>query len=241
MSVRFSQALCLTVLLISALSIGTMRAQDSKPADPSTSTHSQVSFSFERRGLVVPKFQLTVRDDGTGLYEGEEVQNASTSNTSVAPPPQEFRRPLNISQPTVKRIFTLSKQLNQFNTTCTSKAKNIADTGAKILTYSGLVGVSGSCSYNSTDSKDVQTLTDIFQGIAETLDEGRKLDYLHRYDRLGLDEATSFLAEEAADGRALEIRTIAESLRSIASDSNVMERVRTRAESLLSLVPPNVH
>ena len=53
--------------------------------------------------------------------------------------------------------------------------------------------VRGSCVYNYSDNKNVALLTDTFLGIAFTLDEGRKLDFLHRYDRLGLDaEMTTF-------------------------------------------------
>ena len=76
-------------------------------------------------------------------------------------------------------------------------------------------------------------LTTLIQGITETMDAGRELDRLHRYDRLGLDSAMSFLAQEAADGRALDIETIADSLRAIVSDSDVLARVRAKANAML--------
>ena len=113
--------------------------------------------------------------------------------------------------------------------------KNIADTGTKTLTYTG-ADATGSCTYNYTENKDVQALTDIFQALAETMDIGRQLDHLHRYDRLGLDEAMTSLAQEVASGRALEVGTIAPSLNSIAADGQVMERVRTKAKTLLAQV-----
>ena len=97
--------------------------------------------------------------------------------------------------------------------------------------------VRSSCTYNSTENKDVQTLTDIFEGIAETLDEGRKLEYLHRFDRLGLDAEMESFSREVADGHAMELQAIADTLRSLAGDPDVMQRVRTRASALLTLVP----
>jgi hypothetical protein len=130
----------------------------------------------------------------------------------------------------------LGKKLDRFNVQCASKAKNIADTGTKTLSYSAPDG-SGSCTYNYSENKDVQSLTEIFEGMAETMDEGRQLDHLHRYDRLGLDSAMTFLAEEVTAGHALEVGTIAASLRSIAEDADVMQRVRARARTLLALVP----
>ena len=130
----------------------------------------------------------------------------------------------------------MAKTLKEFQVTCASKAKNVADTGAKTLSYTGPAG-DGRCTYNYSENKTVVLLTETFEGIAETMDEGRRLDYLHRYDRLGLDSAITFLADEVTSGRALELGTIAESLRSLANDADVMQRVRIRASQLLSLLP----
>jgi hypothetical protein len=73
----------------------------------------------------------------------------------------------------------------------------------------------------------------------ETMDMGRELDRLHRYDRLGLDDSMASLAQEVSDGRAPELGTIAPSLRSIAVDTEVMLRVRTRAAALLKSISPD--
>ena len=141
-----------------------------------------------------------------------------------------------ISQATADRIFALGRKLDRFNIACASKAKNIADTGTKTLTYTASDG-SGSCTYNYSESKEVQAETEILEGIAETLDEGRQLDHLHRYDRLGLDDAMTLLTQEVSTGRALEVGTIAACLRSIADDADVIQRVRARARTLLAQVP----
>jgi hypothetical protein len=215
-------------------------AQDPAPTVP-TSTRPHVAFTFERKGLPVPRYQFTVNDDGTGVYQGEAVVDAVGGYTTSADrPPQPFTNHVTISQPTVTRIFKLSEQLNHFNKTCASKAKNIADTGTKSLIYAGPDG-SGSCTYNYTEIKEVQSLTEIFQGIAETMDQGRRLDQLHRYDRLGLDEAITIFSQEVTEGRALEVGTIAACLHSIASDADVMARVRARATTLLALIPTDTH
>lgn len=130
----------------------------------------------------------------------------------------------------------MGRQLNHFNINCSTKAKNIANTGTKVLSYSAPDG-SGSCTYNYSDNKDVESLTETIQGIAETLDRGRELDHLHRFDRLGLDSAIIFLSQEVTEGHALELGTIVVSLRSIASDPELIERVRNRAGKLLALIP----
>jgi hypothetical protein len=212
-------------------------AQDPQvPPNAPPAARAEVAFAFSRLGVQVPKYRLTIREDGTVLYEGDALPFVNARYSSATPPPQPFRSATDISPATAARVLKLAHDLRRFSITCASKAKNIADTGAKTLSYSGPDG-SGSCTYNYSESKDVQQLTDIFQGIAETMDEGRRLDYQHRYDRLGLDETITFLGQEVSEGRALEVATIAASLRSIAGDSEVMERVRTRANALLTLVP----
>jgi hypothetical protein len=202
-------------------------------AEGGAAARRQVSFSFDRKGVQVSHYRLTVYDNATGVYEGDEVPNVSGYTMAVAQPAQPFKHVIAISPVTLGKVFSTAERLKRFDVPCATKLKNIADTGTKTLAYQGPDG-QGSCTYNYSENKDVQGLTDIFQGIAETLDTGRKLDQLHRYDRLGLDSAMKSLAEEVSAGHALEIGTIATSLRSIASDTDVMARVRSRATALLN-------
>ena len=195
-------------------------------------------FRFERSGLPVPRYQLQIFENGMGQYRGEEMP-VNIGHTDTPPSPQPFAlKSFHVSPATAAKVLAIARVLNHFNIDCASKAKNVADTGYKNLAYTvENGGVIGSCEYNYTENKDVQALTDILQGIAETLDEGRKLGYLHRFDRLGLDAEMEVFTREVAEGRALELVTIAATLRSIADDTEVMQRVRTRASALLTLVP----
>jgi hypothetical protein len=234
---KLARMSCIALSVLAASFIP-LCAQDAPPAaQPASSSLAQVSFSFDRKGVPVPTYRFIVNQDATGAYQGQEIPRSSGPVASAELPPQSFRSPISLSPATTARIFSLARQLKHFNIPCASKAKNIADTGTKTLAYAGPDGA-GSCTYNYTEYKDVQALTDLFQGIAETLDEGRELDRLHRYDRLGLDAAMTFLAQEVLAGHALEVGTIAESLRSITADPDVMERVRTRAGALLAQIPP---
>jgi hypothetical protein len=201
---------------------------------------AEISFAFERPGLSVPSYTMTISTIA-GRYEGTEVSQSERSSTT-APPPQPFKQNFTISLATAHKIVALAHSLNNFNVECSSKAKNIADTGKKTLRYFGHPDPwQGSCTYNYTENKDVQALTLIFQGIAETMDQGRNLDFLRRFDRLGLDAAVTFLAQEVSEGRALELGTIAPSLRAIVEDAEVMQRVRTKAATLLAGIPADAH
>ena len=195
----------------------------------------EVTFAFQRAGLQVPRFTLAVDQNGRGTYKGDQAEPV-VRGVLAQPATVAFEQKFELSSQTTRRIFALADELDHFNIACASKAKNVADTGTKTLTYIA-PGTMLSCTYNYTENMGVNALTGLFLAIAETMDEGRTLDHLHRYDRLGLDAAMSYLTQEVSAGRALELGTIATTLRSIADDAEVIERVRMRARALLTLVP----
>jgi hypothetical protein len=194
----------------------------------------QVSFQFERAGLPVPRYTLEIHEDGTGRYQADEAATVPSQSSSAVQyvGGKHIDRAIVLSPATVAKIFKQARSLDRFNVACDSKAKNIANTGKKTLTYAGPDG-RGSCEYNYSDNKNVTALTDILLAIAFTLDEGRRLEFLHRFDRLGLDAEISSLAREEKEGRALELGTIAPTLTAIASDTALMQRVRLQAGKLL--------
>lgn len=233
MNAMHRYALRFALLLVSGSACA---AQTTAPSSSSaTAMQTEVSFQFERQGLAVPRFTLSVREDGSGSYKAEE---APVSGGSAALQPtvgKHIDRAITISEPTVEAIFKEARSLDYFNIDCESKAKNIANTGKKTLSYSGADG-RGSCTYNYSENKSVNALTETFQAIAFTLDEGRRLEFLHRYDRLGLDAEMETLTHEYEQKRALELGTISPTLTSLASDDALMQRVRTRATRLLEQI-----
>jgi hypothetical protein len=140
---------------------------------------------------------------------------------------------MKFSPATAEIIFKTARSLDYFNIPCASKAKNIADTGKKTLSYTGPDG-HGSCLYNYSENKSVTQLTETFQAIAFTMDEGRKLEFMHRYDRLGLYSEMDTLIHEVEEKRALEIGNITPALTAIVADEALMQRVREKAAKLLA-------
>ena len=183
-------------------------------------------------GLPVPHFSMLIREDGTGSYQAEQAARSAGDTGQRGEAAQHIDRTMTIGPAMVAKIFRAARSADRFHTECASKARNIADTGTKTLTYAGADG-SGSCTYNYTENKPVVALTEIFLGIAYTMDEGRQLEFLHRYDRLGLDAEMNSLAQEVKEGRALELGTIALTLHAIATDTAVIQRVQLEAARLL--------
>jgi hypothetical protein len=201
---------------------------------------AEVSFHFERIGLPVPKFTLTVKEDGTGRYEADQAEMPATANSMRGQAAQHIDRPVVLTSGTVAKLFKDARSLNYFNLDCESKAKNVANSGKKTLSYSGPDG-SGSCTYNYSENKTVETLTDRFQAIAYTMDEGRRFEFLHKYDRLGLDAEMISFSQEVDAGRAMELGTIAPVLGSLADDGALIQRVRLKARKMLEQVAADNH
>jgi len=232
------------VVLNSALSLGVASAATAQtpvaPVAATSASQPEVSFHFDRTGLPVPRFTLQIHENGTGTYQADQAETAATQTAMRGQAAQHIDRPIDLTQSNVAKIFKAARSLNYFNTECASKAKNIADTGTKTLTYAGSDG-SGSCVYNYTENKTVSMLTDMLLAIATTLDEGRKLEFLHRYDRLGLDAEMNFFADQVKDGHALELETISPTLSAIADDTAVIQRVRVKAAKMLEMVATESH
>ncbi len=228
----------LGVVLLLLAGIPTARSQSSAPSGKV----AMISFTFERSGLAVPRFEITVNEDGVGTYQADETEKHVTQQANMPSTAmgivKHIERPMMLSMGMTEKIFKAARSLKRFNTTCASKAKNIADTGTKTLTYTGVDGT-GSCTYNYSEDKNVILLTGWFQGIAFTMDEGRKLDYLHRYDRLGLDAEMQLLVQAIEEKNALELRNISSTLTSIVRDTDLMQRVRVRASALLGQAADN--
>jgi hypothetical protein len=230
MSATVRAALGILLLTCSGLA-SAIQAVDTPKTD-SKPTAAEVTFQFDRPGLEVPHFKLRIQEDGVGTYQADQAEMAATQTAGRGQAAQHIDRALRLTPGTVAKIFKEARSLNHFDTECASKAKNIADTGKKILTYSGPDG-SGTCTYNYSENKNVDTLTNTFLAIAYTMDEGRKLEFLHRYDRLGLDAEMASLSQEVQEGRALELGTISPALASIADDAALIQRVRLKASKML--------
>lgn len=136
---------------------------------------------------------------------------------------------------TTGRVFAVARAKKFFNIACESNEAHVAFTGKKQLGYQGTDG-HGDCSYNYSKDPKIQWLTVEMQGIAATLEEGRRLEIQHEHGRLNLDAELEMLEGMARNGQALELGNIAPTLFAIAKDDAVMERAQRRARRLLAIV-----
>jgi len=191
-------------------------------------TQAQIRFTYENPKLQPPKYVVTVGEDGSGHFTSEG--GGPTDGITMSSEPQD--RPIHISKALREAMFTTARKNKLFAISCDDGGKNIAFQGNKTLEYDGPEG-KGSCMYNWSKNAQIDKLTDQFEAIAATLDEGGKLQRQYEHGRLSLDSEIEILEQMVHDGRATELENIAPILETLAGDEAVLQRVQRRARALL--------
>jgi hypothetical protein len=140
-------------------------------------------------------------------------------------------RDVQVSPEFAESLFQTAQRHHWFNEQCESRLR-VAFQGWKKLSYSGPEG-QGSCKFNYSKDKEIQSLGDSLTGVAEALLEGARLEVLLQHDRLGLDKEMEYLTDAMKDGRVRQIGVIREILEKLEADPEVLDRVRKRAHVLL--------
>lgn len=175
-------------------------------------------------------FSLRIDSAGHASYESRREEGEPDQPELGEP----YRVQFAISQATTHRIFALAESLRYFDGDWDFKKHRIADTGRKTLLYTDSTR-SHQTTYNWSENRAVQELTDIFQGISNTQEAAFELDRLRRYDRLGLNQQLERMEDLAKNGWLRELQVIAPLLEKLANDREIMHIARQRAQHLLEM------
>ncbi|HEV8493066.1 MAG TPA: hypothetical protein VGR76_12385 [Candidatus Angelobacter sp.] len=216
----FVMLVVLALALISAQALAQARKPDQSSAMP--------SITFERiwEDFTPQSVTITVSADGASKYSSRTPgKNGDDAD--------EFHTEFTMSHDRCDKLFRYAKEADYFQGDFTFKKHAVASTGKKTLTY-----VDASRHFNTTydysEHKAIQEITSIFMGLSNTIEHGRKLQFLRRFDKLGL-EAELKVMEDAAESHSLvEIQLIAPTLESIAEDHAILNIARQRAHRLLA-------
>jgi hypothetical protein len=225
----------LAALLLCALTGPAQRV--TRPTDPGVSV---VAFDLTWEAITPARYFITVDSSGNAKYIScEKLQLAQqSSNGSVGEamtePEPDFELSFTMSPANRDKIFHLAKDANYFDGVFDYTAHRIANTGKKVLTYADSGRIFQTI-YNWSENKSIDQLTKLFQGISYTIEHGRRLQFLRRFDKLGLEKELKGMEEAAQSGYMAEIQIIAPTLENIANDPAILHIARERARRLLAL------
>ena len=205
-----------------ALAIATLPAQGDRS--------SVLKVDFSNPGLTPAQWTLVLHADGSAHFHTETGAMTAARTQVIQPPAVD--RDVQLSQEFADRVFETIRHHNLLNDGCESHLK-VAFQGWKKMSYSGPDG-DGSCEFNYSKNKDIQSLGESLVAVASTIIEGARLELLLQHDPLGLDKEMEYLKEASADGRLQQMCAIQGILTKLKDDPSVMDRVRRRARLLLA-------
>ena len=214
---------------------------DLVPDQSTQNSASSVAFTLNWPSAEPQHYTVRVTSDGHAEYTSQAsapndaIPTSDPANTASNSGSEEpFMTRFTVSDATSQVIFSLARQANFFNGNFNYDHHRIADTGTKTLAYADSAR-HYQTSYNWSENKAIDELTHIFEGIGSTIESGRRLEHLMRFDKLGLNQELSGMEQAAHTGQLRELQIIAPVLQQIASNSSYMNIARERARNLLQL------
>ena len=224
----FAAFLVFTALLLQAQDVAQNPGQN--PAEHSTVP----TITFDRlwEAYAPQNINFVVESTGPARYLSRNPVKAP--DQKEADP--DFTLEFTMSQATREKIFRYAQEANYFNGDFSFKKHAVSSTGKKTLTYADQAR-HFETSYDYSENKAIAEITTIFQGISNTIEHGRKLQYLRRFDKLGLEDELKGMESQAESNYLAEIQLIAPTLESIANDPAILNIARQRAKRLLKKAP----
>lgn len=194
-------------------------------AEPAT-----VAFSLDFPGSDPEHYSIAVQSDGRARYESSAPVSTDSDDRET------YQTEFNFSDATRARVFDLAAQAHYFSGKIDSGKHSLANTGAKKLAYKDGQR-EFTAAYNYSLIPAVQQLTTLLQSVSATLEFGRRLAHLHRYQKLALDDELKRMEDQARQGDLVELQAVKPILQEIYADSSVMNVVRARAQRIMEMVP----
>jgi hypothetical protein len=191
------------------------------------SAAATVTFNRVWDPITPQNITITVALDGHAKY----VSHSDAKPPDV-PESDDYKTEFTVTPTCKEKIFRSTKDTNYFAGDFSYK-KRVASTGKKTLTYMDSTHHSDT-SYDYSENKDIEELTSIFEGISNTVEYGRKLEFKHHYDKLGLEDELKGMEAAQASHSLQQLQLIASTLKSIVEDTSVLNIARRRAERLLA-------
>ena len=189
-----------------------------------------VVFTMDFPNSTPEHYSITVEKSGQAHYESVAKVSEDSDDRET------YKTDLQLLDATRARIFDLAAQAHYFSGKIDSGNKKLAFMGSKKLSYRDAQR-NASADYNFSPVPAVQQLTAMFQSLSATLEFGRRLTYLHRFQKLALDDELTHMEDQARRGEIIELQAVKPILQQISDDETVMKIDRVRALRLIDMGP----
>lgn len=196
-----------------------------RAAEPAT-----VTFSLDFPGSDPDHYSFSLESDGRARYECSGKISPDSEDHET------YQTEFSFSDATRTRIFELAARAHYFSGAIDSGKRNLANTGVKKLSFKDGQR-EFTAAYNFSSLPAVQQLTALFQSTSATLEFGRRLAHIHRYQKLALDDELKRMEDQARQGDLVELQAVKPVLQEIYDDTSVLNVVRARAQRIMEMGP----
>jgi hypothetical protein len=185
-----------------------------------------VGFTCSQGDANLPYYSIAVDSAGNATYQSTPQSAVKTG----LPYSVEFLA----SSATRTKVFQLTEKLHFFRGTF----KDI-DSGGEVGTYTlsfSEGNVHNQVTYHSSPNPLVQNLTTLFGRISTTLEFGRRLSVFEAANSVGMDAELQKMAQMIHAGQLAELQAVTPVLQQVASDENLSQVCRKRAQAILNEV-----
>ena len=186
----------------------------------------KVTFTKELRGSVPECVTIAVAADGSATYDGRKCDD----------PPS--LRPFKLSAATTQRVFDLAAQMRNFNSVELESHKRVANLGLKTFTYEN-GSERNQVQFNYTLRPEAQELADLCERISSVQQHVVALEYLMRYDHLGLPKELQQIQIDLQNKALADPEVMSPTLERIARNPKLLHLAQTRAEDILQRLHSN--
>ena len=166
-------------------------------------------------------FSVVVRDNGAVLYRTAPDDDAPLT--------------LRLSPDQTKEIFSLAEKLNWFRDGKLESGRKVASMGKKTLAYQN-GAESNEATFNHTEVPEALALAALFERISQTEQHFLHLEYLVRFDRLGVVKELLHLEANLNHGRLLGTSHLIPILEQIRKNRSLVHVAQARAAQIIAKI-----
>ncbi len=211
-TIRRVSLLVVSLLCLMAAGQAAQTASDALP---------RVIFTKEFPNSKPEYFSVVVRENGAVLYRTAPDDDA----------PLELR----LSPEQTKEIFSLAEKLNWFQDGNLESGRKVANMGKKTLAYQNSTE-SNEAVFNHTEVPEALALAALFERISQTEQHFLRLEYLVRFDRLGVVKELLHLEANLNHGRLLGTGHLIPLLEKIRKNRALVRVAQARAAQIIAKI-----
>lgn len=212
----------LTLLSILILRVTSVPAQNSAPDGPAA--RPAISFTKDFPGSVPAYYSITLRSAGEAAYRAEYKAALDEEPTE-----------LKVSEASAQEAFGWAEKLGWFREMKIESGKPVAQMGKKTFRYE-----SGAdrheVSYNHTELPEAIALTSWFERLSATQQHIDRIEYLLRFDRLGIVKELLQVEMDLNQNRLLEPALLLPALNKLLASKSLVNVAHDRAALIVEKI-----